>query len=97
MKPHFQVPVHDGSKFDWTYSKATGHGTADAGDLGHQWNGRIWNDSCDEGFIIRSHVTGVERIFTLVAEHRNAQREITSWVFTSYGSGPTVTVTVYND
>lgn len=61
-KPDCQnIPVHNGSKFTWTEKL----GVIEASDFGKvKYTGRIWQDACDAGFYVRSHKTGVMKLFT---------------------------------
>lgn len=95
-KPDLNIPTYDGSLFQWSGA----HGFAEASSLGINPGitpGRqVWSDSCDLGFLVRSHRTGEERLFTLdsCGETRNAEGELTSWRFLGEGG---VTVIIFND
>jgi hypothetical protein len=92
MKPNFDIPVHDGSKFDWR----GGSGYAEASDFGRSvWCRRVWSDACDVGFVVVSPRTGVKKLFTLVREERDGEGEVTSWKFVECGGD--VCITVFND
>lgn len=54
---------------------------AEASTLGRGFLGKIWNDSADVGFAMRSIRTGDKVIFALEKEHRDDENEITHWVF----------------
>lgn len=43
--------------------------------------GRIYNDACDEGFIMKSEKTGKEVIFALYATILDSDGDITHWIF----------------
>lgn len=58
-KPNLPVPTHDGSRFTWTGKR----GVIDESDLGRGYTGRLWNDSADAGFNVRSHRTGEVKTF----------------------------------
>jgi len=61
---------------------------------------RVYNDACDEGFVMLSNRTGAVRLFTL-AHTEKANGEVLWWEFTNYEgrgcSGPCTRVTVFND
>lgn len=50
---------------------------------GPRW-GRVWNDACDEGFIMLSPETGREVIFTLAETHHDQDSDVTDWIFKPY-------------
>lgn len=64
-KPDLNVPVHSGDDFTWEGRE----GCAFTSDLiaGNQrLMGRLFRDSIDEGFFVRSHRTGKSKLFFLV-------------------------------
>jgi len=83
------VPTHDGSRFFW-YTKV---GSADASELGRVISARLYADSADVGFLVRSHRTGATKAFTLARTTKNAD-EILSW---TYESADGTRIVVYND
>ena len=85
------LPVHDGSKFDWH-----GHtGVTEASTLGPQFTGRVWPDSADLGFAVRSHRTGRKMLFTLESEeHDKYTGDI---LCTTYRSTNDIVIRIYND
>lgn len=57
---------------------------------------RIWGDSYDVGFIVRSHVTGKEKLFIEDRVVRNVKGEIMLHVFRAYDNSG-VMINVFND
>lgn len=43
--------------------------------------GPLYNDACDQGFVLVSHLTGVEHEFVLFKEHRDGDGETRFWEF----------------
>jgi len=88
------VPVHEGDKFTWTRR----NGVAEVSDFNGtlRIDDQVWNDSTDRGFWIRSHGTGVERLFTYHCERKDADGDVLGWLYVSYDD-PSVTVTILND
>jgi hypothetical protein len=87
------VPVYDGKLFSW--SKSTG--TTEASTLSpnlYPW-GRLERDALDVGFYVRSHKTGVTKLFVLV-DCEVEGTEVTSWTLTPADSSD-VKITVLND
>lgn len=85
------LPVHDGSKFDWHAQT----GVTEASTLGPRFSGRVWSDSSDLGFVVRSHRTGRKVLFTLESvEHDKLSGDVLCGV---YRSADGVVVRVYND
>lgn len=82
------VPVHDGSKFFWHQ----GVGSCDASDLGRV-SARLYADSTDVGFIVRSHRTGRTKAFTLARVTKDSD-EVLSW---AYEAADGTKIVVYND
>ena len=77
------LPVHDGSLFTWH----TGVGAIEVSDLErneplHRIYGCVWTDACDMGFKVRSHRTGVEKVFVYqsLVEHEG---ETVLWIYRS--------------
>lgn len=96
-KPDLNIPIHDGTQFDWQGER----GTADASDLNDglgllSFEGRVWNDSADVGFYVRSHRTGALVLF--VQENVQVRDGDTLWwQYTSRGLPAPVSIIVYND
>ena len=88
------LPTHDGSKFDWS----TGIGVAEASDfLGRKLTGFLYSGSLAEGFVVRSHRTGEEKVFSEVRNVTNRYGETVAWEYESIGDGPKFTIRIYND
>lgn len=93
MKVLASVPKYDGSKFDWS----TGVGVADASDFRSKLWSRLFPDACDVGFVVRSHRTGKELVFSESRTVFGREGETLGWEYESIGSGPKVTIRIYND
>ena len=62
--------------------------------------GRLYDDACDEGFVLVSHHTGQELPFYLVDVEKSDEGEIQCWNFKSTSPHKlleNMTVTVFND
>lgn len=79
--------------------------SADISDFGKsfQW-GRVYDDACDGGVRIVSHITGHEATFVIVNEERDDDGDVTKWVLQAIRTrGPrnpildTLKVVVFND
>jgi len=70
----------------WFYYTDCKEFVAEASELGSSFNpfSHIWNDSCDDGFVMVGQKTGMELIFTYAHTHRDAGGEITHWSFTAH-------------
>lgn len=77
-------PCHDGSKFHWEKNR----GMCEASDLG---------PAVDNGhaFVIRSHRTGREILFTRIGIDRDGENEIVSMTYKAMEAD--FEVTVFND
>lgn len=64
---------------------------------GFNFTGRIFNDSVDEGFVMKSGKTGREVIFNLKKIERDADDDIMFWSFTGVHGSKTFTVKIFND
>jgi hypothetical protein len=92
-KPDRNVRKFSGDLFTWV--KNVGYAEASTLNIpvGQVPGSQIWNDSQDVGFIVKSHKTGVEKLFTLQSERTEAAmtgfgsqsswEEIREWIFTS--------------
>lgn len=100
------LPELSARQFTWTGNV----GVAEASDFGtlSSIRARVWLDSCDEGFWLRSPKTGERILFTFddvereatlrgVIENHESEGEIVAWRFTSYGTSETLTIKVHND
>ena len=68
-----------GSSFNWSL----GVGVTEASDLGRiNFLSQVWDDACDEGFVVVSHRTGAQIIFTL-DKVDVTDNEINGWNFVS--------------
>jgi hypothetical protein len=87
-------------KFTWT--KKDGSLVAEASDFGplrdgRWWLQRIYNDACDIGIAIRSHVTETVEKFYLQTEHER-DGDLTHWTFLPLNPNCKVKhVTIFND
>lgn len=91
-KPDNTVPVHDGSKFTWHGNV----GYTEVSDLGRGYTGRVWKDAMDVGFIIRSHKTGVEKLFVYACAFSKSQ-DISDVDSFRYDAEDGTKVIVFND
>ena len=85
MSRNKNIPVHSAKKFTWTGNRGVIEASSLAG--GHA---RVWNDSIDVGFIVRSNRTGVELLFTNGGEEIDGEEsdgEVTGWVYRSNRDG----------
>jgi hypothetical protein len=89
------VPTHDGRHFVW-YKNT---GSCEKSTLGRQMSNRIFSDSADVGFNIKSHLTGRTELFTLVKTQLNTEGEVVYWAFESADMkrDGKVFIRVYND
>lgn len=85
------VPVHDGKQFTWQHML----GTAEVSSFDGAW-ARVWNDAADEGFYVKSHATGIKKLFVLSDVQKDAEGDVVSWDFVSYPD-PAVKVRIFND
>lgn len=86
------LPIHDGSKFDWS----TGIGLAEVSDFRGHIGGRVYPDAADFGFVVRSHRTGEEKVFSESRTIFGREGDVLGWEYESVG-GPKVTIRIYND
>lgn len=84
------------------YSK--GSFSAEDSSLPEGRTSRIYNDACDEGFIMKSEKTGDEVIFFLANTLRDREGDVTHWLYKPSAQDiqrnarlSNVTVTVWND
>lgn len=90
------LPVHCGSIFSW--SKTYGH--TNVSDIRGKIDAQIWFNSCDEGFIVKSHRTGINVLFVLEDVNHDGDNDIISWVYTPAFSGDApegIKIIIYND
>lgn len=84
------VPTHSSSSVLWSKN----HGQVDISALVEQcerFTNRVWPDSCDVGFWMKSHKTGVNVLFLLESQ-KLKDGEIVSWEFTSQDGRFRITV-----
>jgi hypothetical protein len=86
------VVVYDASRFAWKGNE----GVAFASDLGTQFRNRIWQDSCDVGFKVKSPKTGRTVLFIEATSPVMVEGEVSAWVFRSYREASVITITVFN-
>lgn len=73
-----KVPTHDGRLFAWSGNV----GSAEISDFKVQPAALLREDSLDEGFYVRSHRTGVTKLFRASGTRRIAG-DVVSWLYTS--------------
>lgn len=87
------------SKFTWVPKSK--EFVAEASDLhGINLFSQVYNDACDEGFVLVSQKTGKEVPFTLARIQHDADRDIAFWKFTAATRDPKlagVSVIIFND
>lgn len=86
------VPVHDGARFQWS----NGHGHVEASSLRQEQHSRLWSDSSDVGFYVRSHRTGAVELFVFDHEVVN-EGDVFARVYKVHRAKASWTVTVFND
>lgn len=90
------IPLHDPRQFTWNSVDNTG--TTEISSLSPRAWSRVYDDACDVGFEVKSHRTGVTRLFTMTREVKNDDNEITHWEFTSENFiDKRIVVTIFND
>lgn len=73
-------PTHSLERF--TFDRKHNMLIAEASDFnGERLAGQLWNDACDEGFVIRSHKTGERRLFTESHQEHDAEGELLCTVY----------------
>lgn len=92
-KADFRLPIHCASKVTWRKDCRT-TGSVEASDLGPNFTGRVWNDACDIGFILRSPKTGREILMVQTGRSTDREGDVTSWLFESREG---ITLNVVND
>jgi len=88
------LTVIDGRTFTWAGECGTCNASDIMGGLLHQ---RIWDDSCDVGFFVKSHKTGRQVLFTHTKDVHEAEGDLIKSVYTSYGSDREIRLYIYND
>jgi len=87
------LTVIDGRIFMWKGNC----GACDASDImGVVLHQRIWDDSCDVGFFVKSHKTGRKVLFTHTKDV-HFKGELIKSVYTSYDSDREIRLYIYND
>lgn len=73
--------------------------TAEASDFGRSFKlGRVYNDSCDEGFTIISERTGKPAVFALYNHEEDGEGDLVSWIFKCVTPGLThLKAVIFND
>jgi hypothetical protein len=84
----FQPPEIDSSKFSWHKPEpGCARGTCELSDLGPRKFeppcSRLYNDACDEGFVLVSHRTGRKVVMLMSSQDMNGD-EIAGWRFTAW-------------
>lgn len=91
-----EVPVFNLSRF--TFLSSQGELVAEASDLNGFRLGRLWNDACDVGFEIESHLTGTRKRFSLVRQ-LTRENEVIGWELApiELAPGRIKKVVIFND
>ena len=92
-KADFRLPIHNARLVTWRKDVGT-TGSVDASDLGPNFTGRVWNDACDIGFILKSPKTGREILMVQTGRSTDREGDVTSWLFESREG---IIVNVVND
>lgn len=73
--------------------------SAEASDFGRRLElGRVFDDSCDEGFSIVSVKTGKIAVFALYNHEEDSEGDLVSWIFKCVTPGLThLKAVIYND
>lgn len=88
------IPVHSSSLFDYRH----GVFTVFRSDLGDRVEDRIWADSCDVGFFIKSAKTGVQVLFTFAKQINECDTRVDIYVgAVNRRDNYPLTVRMYND
>ena len=91
MKP---TPLFNASSFAWTKL----HGVTEASTVSMTYLGRVYDDTADIGFSMRSDRTGEIVVFALTETKRNDDDDITGWEFVCVSKdAPAMTVSIFND
>lgn len=86
------------------FHKETNSLTADASELrphlAHMTQ-QVWEDKPNTGFVMRSHKTGVEKVFLFEDATRDEEDDVLYWTFheflTPRAPAPRLHVKIYND
>lgn len=71
-------PIHTSTHFDHCGNKIW---VAEASELPRPMCGEVYRDACDLGFRVRSDRTGKIEYFRLKEEKRDAEGDVTVWIF----------------
>lgn len=95
IRRHNDIGVRVSSEH-FSYYADTHHFVAEASELRDQHLRPLYNDACDQGFVMVSVKTGVEKAFYVARVNRGARSgELDSWQLVSVCGE--FTCTVYND
>lgn len=79
------------------YVKESNALVAEISDIQEDLFGPLYNDACDQGFVVRSARTGVAVPYYLASTHKDREGDITHWTFQPATRGISTYVTIYND
>lgn len=91
-KTSLMVPEYDGKLFTWIGTE----GSIEASDLPKCFDCRLWPDSCDVGFKVKSHRTGKVALFIQSHNVTNDDNELLFTIYEMHGR-PEVVIRVFND
>ena len=83
----------------FTYDKDTKTFSTEMSDLPRSFNVvRIWDDACDQGFWLESHVTGQKKLFSISDRKVDNEGDLMYFEFTCIEPGlGDVKITMFND
>lgn len=87
------LPLLTLSSSHFTWQKNAG--SAWESDLPEHYSSRIWNDSCDFGFLVRSERTGKTLLFIKGEDERNEEGDLLYRLYTSLDGR--IDIKVFND
>ena len=64
---------------------------------------QVWDDACDVGFYVESHITGFRKLFLLTFVQKDHEGDVQHWIYQEYlqpghvKPGTLITLTIFND
>jgi hypothetical protein len=81
MNRNRNLSVLSASEFSWVGKQ----GAAEVSSLSQFEPQRVWSDSCDLGFVVRSTRTGADVLFLLASEILDSEGSLSGWRFVAEG------------